>query len=1031
MLPSRQGVTSARGRGAKKPQAGNPSRKVVEERRQGFGVQESLDGSKYEGEFVNGFKHGKGRYTWKSGEFYEGSFYKDYRHGDGVYCWPSGHKFIGKFYLNWREGYGQLLFPDGAIFKGLYHADQRFGPGVLSEPSGRQDVGLWHGKHLIQLCNSVQDSFSLKNVYGYADYLAQTCASYCQRQPKKDDSLLLHDGNAILPSGIEHYSTDSDHLQFPPEKRREFDQHFYGQLWEPDDHPYEDYKRDPLATLPLKTRILAHIHKHRRLTENLDWDIAAILSLKRDSFGPKGPLEVTSELLIRQAAKGERQSVLKILLDGLVHPDVEDSLGHTALIAATVNSHHDVIHLLLDMGADIDKLNYEGLSALSVCHVLYYPFESLYMFSGPPAKAQVCHPDLLSLCSNNPLTSPLDFTIDSSSPNNRPQTSGTLQTNQDHLSDQTTEDLSGGVWFHPNTCSALSTDLSAPETPEEYHFEEKDKEDKVETGQQRKWKDACNVANYAEREIKSRSKDAELGGIVIMNIFNEGESWEEDDKKNKEEKVLLSKHSIPVMDGHIVLGSVEWQEYSSVKHNTDKDLTPAQSFASTCAMYSYNIQVTEEDLQTAAETLSHTGFSQHCDTQETVRRMAAMKFEHRVRLSTLKLLLDRGADPNISSVPLPVMFLAIMAADTETVKKLLLCDARTDISLPPEWKGFYPLHVAAALPGPEGPKITELLLHALSDPDARAGDHDGIYLPDKVSMKTKKSWRAEKPSDADAMPCTQDELCQPDKKVSMITNKSLRTSQKPCPLEGGLTALHMACQRDTDHCNASKVVSLLLSHRAKTDLLWSGHSPLSLAISSGNDMAVAELLKAGADPNLPLGRGVGNALCALSNFNYRLDGKRAKLLDMLEKAGADMLTPVQVGDSIGNVVDYAHNSFNQDLRIASTPFHALNMEERETFKARRNFLSMMGDLLRQTAVQREKESNLLLNRAISSNVKSSNQSERSMAVKQRTPLFNFCYHCGRSIIVRLTACTRCHKVFYCSTTCKLKAWDKKHKEECL
>nr|XP_057929061.1 ankyrin repeat and MYND domain-containing protein 1-like isoform X2 [Doryrhamphus excisus] len=999
MLPSRQGVGAARGRGAKERQAGNPSRRVGEERRQGVGVQESLDGSRYEGEFVNGLKHGKGRYTWKSGELYEGSFYKDYRHGDGVYCWPSGHKFIGKFYLNWREGYGQQLFPDGATFKGLYHADQRFGPGVLSEPSGHQDVGLWHGKHLIQLCNSVQDSFSLKNVSGYAENLAETSTSY-QNQPKKHDNLLLQDDNTILPTGIEYYSSDSDHLHFPPEKRREFDQHFYGQLWEPDDHPYQGYKRDPLSTLPLKTRILAHIHKHRRLAENLDWDVAAILSLKRDSFGPKGPLEVTSELLIRQAATGERESVLKILLDGLVHPDVEDSLGHTALIAATVNCHDDVIHLLLDMGADIDKLNYEGLSALSVCHVLYYPFQSLYMFSGPPAKARVC-----------------DFTTDSSSPNNRHQTSDTHQTNQDHLSDQTREDLSGCICFHPNMCSELSSGLSGPMTPGVYHFQEKDREDKVQTGQERKWKDVYSVGNDAEL--------SESGNIVMTN-FNEAGSWEEDEK-NQKEKALLSKHSIPVMDGHIVLGNVEWQEYSSIKHHIDKDMTPAQSFSSTCSMYSYNIKVTEDDLQTAAETLSHTGCSQHSYTQEIVHRMAAMKLEHRARLSTLKLLLDRGADPNISSVPFPVMFLAIMGADTEAVEKLLLCGAQTDISLPPEWKGLYPLHVAATLPGPEGPKITEVLLHALANPDARAGDHEGIYLHDKVSMMTKKTQRAEKPSDRNTQPCTQDELCQPDK-----------TSVKPCPLEGGRTALHMACQRDTDHRNASKVVSLLLSHGAKTDLHWSGHSALSLAISSGNDMAVAELLKAGADPNLPLGRRVGNALCALGNFNYRLDGKRAKLLDMLEKAGADMLMPVQVGDSIGNVVDYAYNSFNQDLRIANTPFHALSMEERETFKVRRNILSMMGDLLRQTAIQREKEQlekegNLILNRDnFSDDAKSSssNQSGLSMAVKQRTPLFKFCYHCGRSIIVRLTPCTRCRKVVYCSATCKLKAWDKRHKEEC-
>lgn len=42
--------------------------------------------------------------------------------------------------------------------------------------------------------------------------------------------------------------------------------------------------------------------------------------------------------------------------------------------------------------------------------------------------------------------------------------------------------------------------------------------------------------------------------------------------------------------------------------------------------------------------------------------------------------------------------------------------------------------------------------------------------------------------------------------------------------------------------NAREVVSLLLSHKASTNLLWSGHSPLSLAIASGNDLVRASVL---------------------------------------------------------------------------------------------------------------------------------------------------------------------------------------------
>ncbi|XP_077390599.1 ankyrin repeat and MYND domain-containing protein 1 isoform X3 [Festucalex cinctus] len=862
MLSNRQTIVTAPGGVATKTRSGSPNKGVGKVQRQGFGVQEFLDGSKYEGDFVNGLKHGKGRYTWKSGEFYEGFFYKDYRHGDGMYCWPTGNKFIGKFYFNWREGYGKQIFPDGATFKGLYHADQRFGPGVLSDPTGCQDVGLWHGKHLIQLCNSVQSSFSLKSLTEYAAYLDQNIFSHSQSQVDADDSWLLQDRNDALPCGIESYSTNGDHLPLPPGRRRDFDEHFYGQLWEPDSDAYQGYKRDPHATLPLQARMQANIHRHRQQAETLDWNVAAVISMKRDGFGPKGRLEIASELLIHQASVGKGPAILNILLDGLVHPDVADCQGHTALIAATVNCHNDVVHLLLDLGADIDKMNCEGMSALAVCHVLYYPFQSLYTFDGLISKTQ----------------------MESTS-----------------------------------TCHQIR---------------------QVESTK------VSSNSKKVRGKVRTRREDVKLEGGDKTRDYIGAEGRDRDDS-GKEQKVLLSEHSIEVKEGHIVLGSVKWKEYSSktAKQDTNKKKDAANCFDSVCCMYGYSMHVTETILQEAAEALSYAWFQQHSgDIEETVRKMAAMKFEHRVRLTTLNLLLDRGANPNTSRVPLPVIFLAILAADTKTVRKHLLCGAQTDISLPPE-----------------GPTIT------------------------------RKSWRI---------------------------------SDKPRPKEGGRTALHIACQRDSDYCNASKVVSLLLSYKASTDLLWSGHSPLSLAIASGNNTAVEELLKGGVDPNLPLGRGVGSALCALGNFNYRLDANRPKLLDMLEKVGADILMPVWVGDTVGTAVDYAHISFNQDSGIAHTPYHALSMEGRETFKIQRQLLSMMGNMLKKSAVQREREREEGLEQtgAISY--------DATYNLKLRSP-FKFCYHCGRSAAVKLTACTRCHKVFYCSMACKLIAWDEKHKEECL
>ncbi|KAB0338939.1 hypothetical protein FD754_024239, partial [Muntiacus muntjak] len=270
-------------------------------------------------------------------------------------------------------------------------------------------------------------------------------------------------------------------------------------------------------------------------------------------------------------------------------------------------------------------------------------------------------------------------------------------------------------------------------------------------------------------------------------------------------------------------------------------------FESGRAMHHFRIDLPPQLLECGAQghSLLQTPGAGPAD-RGTMRRMALRMVQDRHRWATIKLLLRRGADPNLSRVPMQVLFFAVKAGDVDGVRLLLENRARTDIQFPPELGALTPLHIAAALPGEEGVKITELLLHAITDVDARAADQDDVYKQAKLDLL---------PSSLKL----NSEAGPPSIYYSRCTS---------VPDEGGRTALHVACEREDNHRCARDVVRLLLAHGASPNVLWSGHSPLSLSIASGNDLVVKELLSCGADPNMLLTKGLGSALCVACDIIY-------------------------------------------------------------------------------------------------------------------------------------------------------------------
>lgn len=71
------------------------------------------------------------------------------------------------------------------------------------------------------------------------------------------------------------------------------------------------------------------------------------------------------------------------------------------------NCHDDIIHFLLDRGVDVDKLNDEGMSALAVCNVLYYPHQSLHETLAEKTPRNLC----ADLQVNNTEEDMLDYNV--------------------------------------------------------------------------------------------------------------------------------------------------------------------------------------------------------------------------------------------------------------------------------------------------------------------------------------------------------------------------------------------------------------------------------------------------------------------------------------------------------------------------------------------------------------------------------------------------------------------------------------------
>ena len=107
-----------------------------EDKFEGFGITLYTNGDKYEGEWKNNKQYGKGIVTYFNGEKYEGDWREGMFDGIGTFFLKNGERFEGRFKDNKYNGYGKYFYINGDWLEGIFKNDHPFGNCVLHKNDG-------------------------------------------------------------------------------------------------------------------------------------------------------------------------------------------------------------------------------------------------------------------------------------------------------------------------------------------------------------------------------------------------------------------------------------------------------------------------------------------------------------------------------------------------------------------------------------------------------------------------------------------------------------------------------------------------------------------------------------------------------------------------------------------------------------------------------------------------------------------------------------------------------------------------------
>ncbi|XP_024302673.1 radial spoke head 10 homolog B2 isoform X4 [Homo sapiens] len=131
----------------------------VQNIKKGWGIRCYKSGNIYEGQWEDNMRHGEGRMRWlTTNEEYTGRWERGIQNGFGTHTWflkrirssqyPLRNEYIGEFVNGYRHGRGKFYYASGAMYDGEWVSNKKHGMGRLTFKNGRVYEGAFSNDHI-------------------------------------------------------------------------------------------------------------------------------------------------------------------------------------------------------------------------------------------------------------------------------------------------------------------------------------------------------------------------------------------------------------------------------------------------------------------------------------------------------------------------------------------------------------------------------------------------------------------------------------------------------------------------------------------------------------------------------------------------------------------------------------------------------------------------------------------------------------------------------------------------------------------